>query len=459
MSINKAIFRAYDIRGSSLTDISPSISYKIGYCFTKMHTNNIQNKILVGRDGRLSSPSIYEALIKGLNDGGAKVTSLGIIPSPVLYFADKILSPIASIMITGSHNPKDDNGFKMLSYGKSFFGEQIQQLLTEILSTDWENKIIADTQPVIEELNLIEEYITRLLEKRSILPNLKVAWDPGNGAGGKITEIIATRIPNNNIVINSEIDGNFPNHHPDPSVIENLKQLQQVVKLQNCDVGIAFDGDGDRIGVITSSGRMISGDELICLFAKDIIATNPGAIIILDVKASQTIFEQIEAYGGRPIICKTGHAFIKNKMLETKALLAGEMSGHIFFADRYYGYDDGIYAAMRLLDLLSRSSKSLDEMLDEIPKTYSTPEIKIPVSDDVKFKIIELVKQQLTKEGVAFNDIDGVRITAPDGWWLLRCSNTGPALIARCESATKQGLEILKSRLNALLASYDLKLN
>jgi phosphomannomutase len=461
--INKAIFRSYDIRGNS-SDINPIIAYKIGFCFTKItiteQGNKKQdNKICIARDGRLSSPDLYQALVCGIIDAGGSVISIGIAPSPMLYFADKLLQPQASIMITASHNPKDDNGFKMLFQGKSFFDQQIQQLLAKILITDWTNIPIEFLTNKVEEIDLTQQYIDRILQEITINSELLVAWDPANGAAGKIIELLTTKLANKNIVINSQIDGNFPNHHPDPTVPENLDQLMQIVLTDNCDLGLAFDGDADRIVIISKQGRIILGDQILCILAKDVIDNNPNATIIMDIKTSGAIFEQINSYGGAAILWKTGHSHIKNKILASKALLAGETSGHIFFADKYYGYDDGIYAALRFLDLLSRSEKSLDQLIDQLPKYYNSPEIKISVTDDIKFKIIEQIKTDLIAENIAFNDIDGIRFTKGKSWWLIRASNTESKIIVKYESDSLEGLSNIQVELTALLTKYGLKIS
>lgn len=461
--INKAIFRSYDIRGNS-SDINPIIAYKIGFCFTKItiteQGNKKQdNKICIARDGRLSSPDLYQALVCGIIDAGGSVISIGIAPSPMLYFADKLLQPQASIMITASHNPKDDNGFKMLFQGKSFFDQQIQQLLAKILITDWTNIPIEFLTNKVEEIDLTQQYIDRILQEITINSELLVAWDPANGAAGKIIELLTTKLANKNIVINSQIDGNFPNHHPDPTVPENLDQLMQIVLTDNCDLGLAFDGDADRIVIISKQGRIILGDQILCILAKDVIDNNPNATIIMDIKTSGAIFEQINSYGGAAILWKTGHSHIKNKILASKALLAGETSGHIFFADKYYGYDDGIYAALRFLDLLSRSEKSLDQLIDQLPKYYNSPEIKISVTDNIKFKIIEQIKTDLIAENIAFNDIDGIRFTKGKSWWLIRASNTESKIIVKYESDSLEGLSNIQVELTALLTKYGLKIS
>ncbi|ABV79334.1 Phosphomannomutase [Rickettsia bellii OSU 85-389] len=471
MNINKDIFRAYDIRGNSLTDLTVEVAYKVGFCFAKMTIKNDNNKICVGMDGRLSSPTLYKALEIGLIDAGAEVINIGIVPSPVLYFADKKFTPAGSIMVTGSHNPRDDNGFKIIQHGKSFFGSQIQDLLAEILNTDF--NVIPAKAGIQLNMNMDSrfrrnnrksgndiqsKYLNRILEKIIVNSNLKVAWDPGNGATGNIVEELKNHLNNENIIINSKIDGNFPSHHPDPTKADNLQELIKLIKEQNCDLGIAFDGDGDRIGIVSSSGKMLFGDQILCIFAEDILKENPNATIILDVKASQLIADRIKSYGGQPIIWRTGHPFIKSKMAESKALLAGEMSGHIFFADKYFGFDDAIYAALRFLDLLTRSNKTLDEIIDELPKSYSTPEIKIFVPSELKLQIIEEIKEKLLQDKIEFNDIDGVRVNTEDGWWLLRSSNTESAIIARAESKSAKKLEELKTMINQLLSKYGLNI-
>ncbi|MCC8406270.1 MAG: phosphomannomutase/phosphoglucomutase [Rickettsia endosymbiont of Sceptobius lativentris] len=476
MQINKEIFRAYDIRGNSLKDLTEEVAYKIGSCFAEMTITKDNSKICVGLDGRLSSPTLCKALELGLTEAGAEIINIGVVPTPVLYFADKQFMSAGSIMVTGSHNPRDDNGFKILQNGKSFFGNQIQDLLVRIL----DNHVIPAPSCVIpakagiqintsgymdsrfcgndiEYSNTIQpKYLKNILDGISINPKLKVAWDSGNGATGDIVEELKKYLSNKNIIINSKIDGNFPSHHPDPTNPANLQELIKLVKEQNCDLGIAFDGDGDRIGIVSGNGKILFGDQILCIFAEDILKENPNATIIVDVKASQLIVNKIKSFGGNPIIWRTGHPFIKSKMLETKALLAGEMSGHIFFADKYFGFDDAIYAALRFLDLLSKSDKTLDEIIEDLPKSYSTPEIKIFVPSELKLKIIEEIKQKLLDDKIEFNDIDGVRVNTKHGWWLLRSSNTESIIVARTESASKEGLEEIIAIINKYLEKYGL---
>lgn len=455
--IDANIFRSYDIRGNSTINLRANDAYKIGYCFAKLNIVPSNSKICVGRDGRLSSPSLYKSLIQGLMDAGAEIIAIGVVPTPLLYFADKKFQPAASIMITGSHNPKDDNGFKMVGAGKPLYGQQLQNLLHNILVTDW--SVIESRNVAVDEVNIDSEYINKILDNFSIDKNLKIAWDAGNGAAGEILEQLNKKLPNYNLMINCTIDGNFPNHHADPSVASNLTQLIDNVKANNCHFGIAFDGDADRIGVVTANGAIVWGDQLIYLFACDILKYNPKATIIADVKTSKVVFDQIETHNGYGLMWKTGHSHIKSKMQETGALFAGEMSGHLFFADKYYGYDDAIYAAIRLLELISRSNTTLEEIISNLPVTYSTPEIKIYTDDSAKFDIIEHIKSELREAGTKFNDIDGIRVDTRDYWWLLRASNTQNAIIARYEATTSAQLQTLGRYLKKLLQNYNLELD
>lgn len=456
--INQAIFRAYDIRGNSQSDLSSTIAYKIGFCFAKLNINGANNLICVGRDGRLSSPELCNALINGLSSAGAKVIYIGIVPTPALYFADQKFSPIGSIMVTGSHNPKNDNGFKMLKNSLPFFGDMIQELKKEIEKYDWPEIDPERENSDLEEVNIQEEYISRLLEQVTINPKLKIGFDPACGSAAEITKMLCDKMPCASFIINDKIDGNFPAHDPDPTVPKNLEQLIKLVETKNLDVGIGFDGDGDRIGVVTNKGNILFGDQLLCLYAKAVLLKHPEAKIIADVKASGTLFDYVEQIGGKAIMWKTGHSFIKSKMKEEQALLAGEMSGHIFFADRYYGFDDALYAAVRLIEIMSNENITVDMMMQMLPKAYSTPEIRIMTEDSTKFETIEAIKKQALSEGKVFNDIDGLRVSTSHGWWLLRASNTQPAIIARCESSSKEGLKILKQSLKEILIKHGINL-
>ena len=458
--INPVIFRAYDIRGSN-NNLSPELAYKIGFCFAQIVLSGSSeaesNFICVGRDGRLSSEVLCNALLQGIRATGANVKYIGLVATPTLYFADKIFSSPGSIMVTGSHNPKDDNGFKMVKNNTPFFGLMIQDLKKQIEEFNWHNIEIKDNY-VQEYIDLKEQYIDRILLNRKFSKNLKIAFDPANGAAGELTSILSRKLPCQTFIINEKIDGNFPAHDPDPTIPQNLDQLKNYVLENNCDVGIGFDGDADRIGIITKKGVFVHGDQLLCLYAKDIISKSPGAEIIADIKASGVLFDYVREIGGVPIMWKTGHSFIKAKIKESGAKLAGEMSGHIFFADEYYGYDDGLYAAVRLIDIMSNSLESIDDMIEKLPKVYNTAEIKLAVNDAIKFKIIDSVKELIKDRNIDFVDIDGLRVTTRYGWWLLRASNTGPAIIARCESSTERGLEIIKNELEGILSRYNINL-
>jgi phosphomannomutase len=459
--INPAIFRAYDIRGSN-NDLSPELAYKIGFCFAKIvllaQHEAESNFICVGRDGRLSSRELCNALLQGIRAAGANVKYIGLVATPTLYFADKTFSASGSIMVTGSHNPKEDNGFKMVKNNAPFFGLMIQDLRKKIEEFNWPN-IEIKVNDAQEDIDLKEQYIDRILLNRKFSENLKIAFDPANGAAGELVSILCRKLPCQTFTINEKIDGNFPAHDPDPTIPKNLDQLKNYVLENNCDVGIGFDGDADRIGIITKKGVFVPGDQLLCIYAKDVILKSPGAKIIADIKASGVIFDYVKEIGGVPIMWKTGHSFIKAKIKESGAKLAGEMSGHIFFADEYYGYDDGLYAAVRLIDIMSNSLESIDDMIEKLPKVYNTTEIKLAVNDAIKFKIIESIKELIKDRNIDFVDIDGLRVTTKHGWWLLRASNTGPAIIARCESSTEKGLEIIKNELREILSRYNINLN
>ena len=451
-SLNPKILREYDIRGTFDASLKEEDASAIGRRFAGMMRTQGFTNICVGRDGRLSSPVLAESLIKGLIEGGINVINVGIGPTPMLYFAVKHLKADAGIMVTGSHNPPQDNGFKMTLYDRPFFGADIQNLTT--LKGEK-----ASCPGTLKNLNIKSLYADRLLKDyRPGKKPLKLAIDPGNGAAGEIIELLIQSGKLNGKVfsINTEIDGNFPAHHPDPTVPENLKELIELVKKEECDIGIAFDGDADRIGIIDGQGRILWGDQLMILWSRDILKHHPGATIIADVKASQLLFDDITAHGGNALMSKTGHSLIKSKIAETKAMLAGEMSGHIFFADSYYGFDDALYAAIRLLNILHESDLSLAEIFDQIPKRINTPEIRIECDDEKKFEIVEKIRNQLNEDNITFNDVDGVRVSNSDGWWLLRASNTQAILVARCESDTKDGLLRLQKQLGSYLKQFKL---
>ncbi len=383
------------------------------------------------------------ALIDGLAKGGIDVVRVGLGPTPMLYYAVHHYDADGGIMVTGSHNPPKHNGFKFMIGKKPFYGEQILNLAEIASAGDYE-----DGYGSVESVEIEPLYLERLLQDYDAAGNssgLRVAWDPGNGASGEVVQKLAARLPGQHIVLNGEIDGTFPSHHPDPTVEENLDQLKQTVRTQNLDLGFAFDGDGDRIGVVDSRGGVVWGDQILALLAGDLLKELPGATIIADVKASQVLFDHIASLGGDPIMWRTGHSLIKNKMQETGAPLAGEMSGHIFFAHNYYGFDDAMYAAIRLLSAVNRSGESFSALFDQLPKVVNTPELRFPCADDRKFSVVEEVRARLTANGAQVNDIDGVRVSNADGWWLLRASNTQDVLVARCEATDQEALGRLKA--------------
>ena len=442
------ILREYDIRGTVGKTLHAADAEAIGRAFGTIVRRKGGKRVSVGYDGRLSSPDLQEALCRGLTAAGIDVLRIGLGPTPMLYFSVYHLETDGGIQITGSHNPPDYNGFKIMLGHGSFFGEDIQELGRIAAAADYESG-----EGSIEDIDLRQVYAERLLEGYSHASPLKVVWDSGNGAAGDVLRMVVAKLPGEHILLNADIDGTFPNHHPDPTVEENLEQLKDAVAASGADLGIGFDGDGDRIGVIDGQGRVLWGDQLIALLSREVLAERPGATIIADVKASQVLFDEIARLGGRPLMYKTGHSLIKTRMAEEKAPLAGEMSGHIFFADRYYGFDDALYVALRFLSLASAEGGQVARLRSELPEVINTPEIRFDCEESRKFAIVEEVRRRLQAEGADINDIDGVRVQTEDGWWLLRASNTQAVLVARCEASSAQGLERLKQALAGHLRS------
>jgi phosphomannomutase len=448
-----SILREYDIRGVVGDTVHAADARAIGRTFGTMVRRKGGNRVALGYDGRLSSPELAAACIDGLTAAGVDVINIGVAATPMLYFAVYHFETDGGIQITGSHNPPDYNGFKMMMGKKSFFGADIQKLGALAGKGDWESG-----QGKAETKNILADYATRLLRDVKPGKKLKVAWDVGNGAVGVSIRAVVDKLPGEHFVLNEKVDGTFPAHHPDPTVPENLEQLMAEVKKRGCDLGIAFDGDGDRIGAIDGKGRILWGDQLLVLWARDVLKTHPGATIIADVKASQVLFDEIARAGGKPMMFKTGHSLIKSKMAEIGAPLAGEMSGHIFFADTFYGFDDALYCGLRLLNIVANTRESLADMRDALPQPVNTPELRFDCPDARKFDVVEEVKARLQKAGAKFSDIDGVRVSTSDGWWLLRASNTQPVLVARCEAADEAGLERLKGELKAALSASGVSL-
>ena len=440
------IIREYDIRGVVGKTLHVADATALGKAFGTMVARAGGKRIMVGYDGRTHSPEFEKALVDGLLSTGMNVERIGLGPTPMLYFSVFHSNASAGIMVTGSHNPPDQNGFKMLigkhlPGGGPVYGDAIKKLAAMSASDDY-----VTGKGFARSLDIRNAYVDRLLKDQPLTAK-KVVWDCGNGAGGEIVRRVTALLPGEHTLLFAEIDGRFPNHHPDPTVPANLRDLQAVVISKGADFGVAFDGDADRIGAVDSQGRIVAGDQLLAIYASEVLGTHPGAAIIADVKASQVLFDRVKQLGGKPVMWKTGHSLIKAKMAETRSPLAGEMSGHIFFADKYYGYDDAIYAALRLLSLVITSGKSLDWWRDDLPATISTPELRFNVDEARKFKIVDEVKARLKKAGAAVDDTDGVRVLTSDGWWLLRASNTQAVLVARAESKTDAGLDRLKDLL------------
>ena len=441
-NFHPTVLREYDIRGIVGKTLNPADARAVGRAFGTVVVRSGGKTVCVGYDGRLSSPELEAALVDGLVACGLHVLRIGLGPTPMLYFATRDREAAAGIMITGSHNPPDYNGIKMMLGKGPVYGQQILDLGTIAAKADY-----VSGQGSSEQVDVKDEYVARLLKDYDGVRDLKVAWDAGNGASGEILRRLTAKLPGEHILLFDEIDGNFPNHHPDPTVEKNLVDLKKAVADNGCDLGIGFDGDGDRIGAIDHKGRVVWGDQLVAIYAADVLKDHPGATIIADVKASQTLFDEIAKHGGTPLMWKTGHSLLKAKMAETGSPLAGEMSGHIFFADKWYGFDDALYCAVRLIGLVSKLGVSLADLRDRLPDVVNTPETRFQIDEERKFKVVDEVKERLKAEGANVNDIDGVRVTTPDGWWLLRASNTQDVLVARAEAFSPEGLERLKAAL------------
>ena len=448
------ILREYDIRGVVGKTLSSADAQAIGRAYAVALGEAGGGRVAVGYDGRLTSPELEAALVDGLVTEGAEVVRIGRGPTPMLYYAAATLGVDGGVMVTGSHNPPDHNGFKFVFQGKPFYGAAIRRLGEIALALDAPQQ----RRGRFTDLAIRNDYVARLARDYDSARPLTVAWDAGNGATGEVMQELTARLPGRHILLNETIDGTFPTHHPDPTIPENLVQLQQAVAREQCALGVAFDGDGDRIGVVDGRGRILWGDQLMVVLARDVLARHPGAPIIADVKASQVLFDEIARMGGRPVMAATGHSLIKAKLAETRAPLAGEMSGHIFFADGYYGFDDAVYVAVRLLGVLSRSPESLAELGDRLPAVVNTPELRFPCDETRKFEVVHEVRERLRKAQAEMTDIDGVRVRTADGWWLLRASNTQAVLVARAESTTKDGLARLKAVLAAELAASGVTL-
>ncbi len=442
-TFDPVILREYDIRGEVGKNLSARDAFALGQGFGTFLRRKNGTRMCVGFDGRTTSPELSNELIRGLNSAGIDVENIGLGPTPMLYFAVKDRKADAGIMVTGSHNPSHYNGFKMTLYKEPVFGEVIQHIGDIVANGEFQTG-----QGKTTTIDIRDAYVERLMKDYTGTRPLTIAWDNGNGAAGDILRRLIKKIPGQHAVIYDEIDGRFPNHHPDPTVDKNLIDLQKLVADKKADLGIAFDGDGDRIGIIDSNSNIIRCDLLMAIYAKEVLASHPGAAIVGDVKCSNIMFEEIARLGGRPVMWKTGHSLVKSKMAETKSPLGGELSGHIFFADKYYGFDDALYCAVRLINLVSAAPGGLESLTAHLPKLHNTPEVRFEVEEEAKFGIVPQITASIKSQklsNVKISDIDGIRVETPDGWWLLRPSNTQNVLVARAEAFSPQGLERLTS--------------
>ncbi|MDF7777014.1 phosphomannomutase/phosphoglucomutase [Sphingomonas sp. AOB5] len=444
--------REYDIRGIVGEALGPDDARAIGRGFATLLRRAGGHRVAVGRDGRVSSPILEAALIEGLTASGCDVVRVGMGPTPMLYYAEATLEVDGGIQITGSHNPGNYNGFKMVFQHLPFFGEDIQKLGRMAAEGDWDE---ADGETSVTDYSIEDDYVGRLMAGYAG-GAYRVGWDTGNGAAGPVIEKLVKLLPGEHHTLFTDVDGNFPNHHPDPTEEKNLADLKKLVAEKQLDFGLAFDGDGDRIGAIDGLGRVIWGDQLLSILAEPVLRVDPGATIIADVKASQALYDRIAELGGKPLMWKTGHSLIKTKMKETGAPLAGEMSGHIFFAQDYYGFDDAQYAAVRLIQAVHVIGKSMNQLKDEMPAMVNTPEMRFQVDESRKFAVIDEVLDRLEAEGADVNRTDGARVNTADGWWLLRASNTQDVLVARAEAKSQEGLDRLLAMIDAQLEASGL---
>lgn len=450
--MNPEVFREYDVRGLVGKDLTPDFVYYLGKAIGTYATAHSVKTMTLGRDCRLSSEEYSRCLERGLVDAGIHVINIGLCATPMLYFSVRQVLSGGGVMVTGSHNPPEFNGFKICIGFDTIFGEAIQKL-RKIM----EDGYYADGKGSIVEESITGVYHEFLLGNVQVKPGLNVVIDGGNGVGGIFSIPLLEKLGCKITSLYCDLDGRFPNHFPDPTIPQNLRELIDKVLSTHADVGIAFDGDADRIGVITDKGKVLWGDELLLLFSRHILMEKPGSAIIGEVKCSQKLYDDIEKHGGRPIMWKAGHSLIKGKMREEKAVLAGEMSGHIFFADRYFGYDDAIYASLRLLEILSKTGGKLSDLIADVPKTFSTPEIRIDCPDELKFQVVQDATNYFSERYKTFNT-DGVRILLEDGWGLIRASNTQPVLVLRFEASTENRLNDVRSmvedRLSMIMKKY-----
>ena len=443
--------REYDIRGIVGSTLEEADAYAIGRSFATLVRRAGGTRVAVGYDGRESSPRLEAALVKGLTEGGVDVVRVGLGPTPMLYYAEAVLEVDGGIQITGSHNPPDYNGFKMVLQHGPFYGADIQKIGTMAAEGDW-----TEGTGNVTDADIMDDYVGRLLAGYAG-GAFRIGWDAGNGAAGPVIEKLVKLLPGEHHLLFTDVDPNFPNHHPDPTEEKNLADLKALVAREKLDFGVAFDGDGDRIGAVDGEGRVIWGDQLLGILAEPVLKAVPGGTIIADVKTSQALYDRVAELGGEPLMWKTGHSLIKAKMKQVDSPLGGEMSGHIFFAWDYYGFDDAIYAAVRLMSAVRMSGQSLTEIKDAMPDMINTPEMRFQVDESRKFAVVDEVLGRLKADGADVNDIDGARVNTEDGWWLLRASNTQDVLVARAEARDEAGLDRLLGQIDEQLALSGLE--
>ncbi len=442
-----AILREYDIRGTVGRNLGVADSVAIGRSFATRVRQAGGTRVAVGRDGRLSSPELEAALVEGLTAGGVDVVRIGVGPTPMLYYAEATLEVDAGVHVTGSHNPRDDNGFKMVLGHRSFYGADVVDLARIAAAGAW-----SEGTGTAVDLEVCEAYVGRLMAGYAG-GSYRIGWDCGNGAAGPAVERLVAQLPGEHHLLYPDVDGRFPNHHPDPTVEANLGDLKSLVRERGLDFGIAFDGDGDRIGAVDGEGRVLWGDQLLGILIEPVLAELRGATVVADVKSSRYVFDRIEALGGKAVMGATGHSLMKEAMLAHHAPIAGELSGHIFFAHGWYGFDDALYAAIQLIRAVHLSGQSLTELRSAMPPLVNTPDLRFPVDPVRKFAVIDEVRARLEARGVTVVGIDGVRVTTPEGWWLLRASNTQDVLTARAEAENQAGLDVLLAQIDAELAA------
>ena len=449
--IRRDAIRAYDIRGQVGRDIDRSGAYALGLSYASAARRAGLERVGVGRDGRLSSPSLEQALVWGLIDGGLKVERIGLGPTPMLGYAARELALDGAIMVTASHNPPGENGFKILLGDQRVHGERLYALV--------EGPCVRDPCGSARRVSILETYVAELARAAAEMAPLKVAWDCGNGATGPVVERLAPRLPGEHHLINTHVDGRFPAHHPDPAVAANLSQLAEAVIARGCDLGVAFDGDGDRIGVVDAQGRILWADQLILLLARDLLARRPGAAVVADVKCSRVLFDGVGLAGGRAVISPSGYVHVREAIQAEGALLGGELSGHIFFADGWGGVDDAVYAAVQTFLAVSRLSGGLAAFRESLPPSFATPELRIPCPEARKAEVVAEVARTLADQGAVFDPRLGLRVESADGWWLLRASGTEPKLTCRCEALHPDGLDRLRTELKRQLQSCGLEID